>query len=72
MSQATEISQAVLGFVTEGVYPEEKIVAAKFPAAALVTELDLISQAREQVEVSSAPYDIPAFTPYLGLCAWLT
>ncbi|KAJ5559846.1 hypothetical protein N7513_002245 [Penicillium frequentans] len=45
-----EICQAVLGFVTEGTYPEEKVVAAKFPAAALAKELELISQAREQVE----------------------
>ncbi|KAJ6002631.1 Retrograde transport protein Dsl1 C-terminal [Penicillium sp. IBT 35674x] len=45
-----EICQAVLGFVTEGTYPEEKVVAAKFPAVALAKELELISQAREQVE----------------------
>ncbi|KAJ5614261.1 hypothetical protein N7528_007915 [Penicillium herquei] len=52
MSQASEseICQAVLGFVTEGAYPEENVVAAKFPAAALAKELELISQAREQVE----------------------
>ncbi|KAJ5647132.1 Retrograde transport protein Dsl1 C-terminal [Penicillium lividum] len=52
MPQASEseICQAVLGFVTEGVYPEEKVVAAKFPAAALSKELELISQAREQIE----------------------
>ncbi|KAJ5711520.1 Retrograde transport protein Dsl1 C-terminal [Penicillium malachiteum] len=52
MSQASEseICQAVLGFVTEGAYPEEDLVAAKFPAAALAKELELISQAREQVE----------------------
>lgn len=51
--QASEddISQAVLGFVTEGAYPEETVVAAKFPTAALAKELKLISQAREQVEV---------------------
>lgn len=54
MSQASEaeICQAVLGFVTEGAYPEENVVAAKFPAAALTKELELIAQAREQVEVS--------------------
>ncbi|KAJ5938710.1 Retrograde transport protein Dsl1 C-terminal [Penicillium verhagenii] len=46
----SEICQAVLGFVTEGAYPDEKVVAAKFPAAALAKELELISQAREQVE----------------------
>ncbi|KAJ5725699.1 uncharacterized protein N7483_007056 [Penicillium malachiteum] len=52
MSQASEsdICQAVLGFVTEGAYPEENVVAAKFPAAALAKELELISQAREKVE----------------------
>ena len=43
--------QAVLGFVTEGTYPEERVVAGKFPAAALARELELISKAREQVEV---------------------
>ena len=48
----SEISQAVLGFVTEGTYPEETVVAANFPAAALAKELELIAQARERVEVS--------------------
>jgi hypothetical protein len=51
-----EICEAVLGFVTEGAYPEEKVVAAEFPAAALAKELELISQAREQVEVSDGIY----------------
>jgi centromere/kinetochore protein ZW10 len=46
-----ELCQAVLGFVTEGTYPEESVVAGKFPAAALARELELISKAREQVEV---------------------
>jgi centromere/kinetochore protein ZW10 len=41
----------VLGFVTEGTYPEEKVVASKFPATALTRELELICKAREQVEV---------------------
>ncbi|KAJ6172014.1 Retrograde transport protein Dsl1 C-terminal [Penicillium chermesinum] len=50
MSQNMEISQAVLGFVTDGAYPEERIVAAKFPAEALAKQLELISQARERVE----------------------
>lgn len=48
----SEVSQAVLSFVTDGVYPEEKVVAAEFPAEALEKELELISKAREQVEVS--------------------
>ena len=46
-----ELCQAVLGFVTEGTYPEESVVAGNFPAAALARELELISKAREQVEV---------------------
>lgn len=54
MSQAAdgEICQAVLDFVTEGVYPEETVVAAEFPTTALGKELELISKAREQVEVN--------------------
>ena len=48
-----ELCQAVLGFVTEGTYPEESVVAGNFPAAALARELELISKAREQVEVRS-------------------
>lgn len=53
MPQASEaeVCQAVLGFVTEGTYPEENVVAAEFPTTALAKELELISQAREQVEV---------------------
>lgn len=46
-----ELCHAVLGFVTEGTYPEESVVAGKFPATALARELELISKAREQVEV---------------------
>lgn len=55
MPQASEgeLCQAVLDFVTEGTYPEEKVVAAKFPATALAKELELISKAREEVEVST-------------------
>lgn len=49
--KSEELCQAVLGFVTEGTYPEESVVAGKFPAAALARELELISKAREQVEV---------------------
>jgi centromere/kinetochore protein ZW10 len=51
-----EVCQAVLGFVAEGTYPEEKVVAGRFPAAALARELELISKAREQVEVRSSCY----------------
>lgn len=58
-----EVSQAVLGFVTDGVYPEEKVVAAEFPAEALGKELELISKAREQVEVSGQPENAMLNTP---------
>ena len=51
-----EVCQAVLGFVAEGTYPEEKVVAGKFPAAALARELELICKAREQVEVRRSSY----------------
>ncbi|KAJ5787159.1 hypothetical protein N7457_002149 [Penicillium paradoxum] len=44
------LCQAVLGFVAGGTYPEENVVASKFPAAALARELELIAKAREQVE----------------------
>lgn len=52
-----ELCQAVLGFVTDGSYPDEKVVAADFAPAALARELELIAKAREQVEVQhSAQY----------------
>lgn len=50
-----EVCQALLDFVTEGTYPTENIVSSEFPASALSTELDLISKAREQVEVCCPP-----------------
>ena len=47
-----EISKAVLDFAAEGTYPEsENIVAANVPLSALSKELELITQARDQVEV---------------------
>lgn len=47
------ICQSVLTFVTDGTYPSsEKIIAAEFPVSALSKDLELISKAREQVEVS--------------------
>lgn len=66
-SQASEseVCQAVLGFVTDGAYPEENVVAAKFPAEALAKELELISKAREQVEVSRPRI---GFNPTLRCC----
>lgn len=52
MSQTSEsVCRPVLNFVTEGSYPEENVVAAEFPVTALAKELELISKAREQVEV---------------------
>jgi centromere/kinetochore protein ZW10 len=61
MSQPTEeeICDAVLDFVSEGTYPDsEQVVAAEFPLSALAKELELITQARDEVEVSIAanPY----------------
>jgi centromere/kinetochore protein ZW10 len=56
MPQSEEqVCQAVLGFVTEGAYPEEKVVAREFPTTALARELELIAQATEQVEVRQRP-----------------
>ncbi|GFF28747.1 centromere/kinetochore protein zw10 homolog [Aspergillus udagawae] len=51
--QASEqkIYQSVLDFVTEGTFPgSEDVVSSVFPTSALATELELISNAREQVE----------------------
>ena len=45
------LCQAVLGFVTEGTYPDDNVVAGNLAPAALSRELELISKAREQVEV---------------------
>ncbi|KAL4949337.1 hypothetical protein BDW69DRAFT_76524 [Aspergillus filifer] len=47
----SEISKAVLDFAAEGTYPDsEGIVAADVPLSALSKELELITQARYQVE----------------------
>lgn len=46
-----ELCQQLLGFVTKGTYPAENVIASEFPASALSKELDLISDARERVEV---------------------
>lgn len=48
-----DLCQAVLGFVTDGSYPDENVVAAEFAPTALARELELIAKAREQVEVQS-------------------
>lgn len=48
-----EVCQSILDFVTKGDYPaSENVVSSEFPAPALSKELELISKAREQVEVS--------------------
>ncbi|KAL4798924.1 hypothetical protein BDV19DRAFT_356420 [Aspergillus venezuelensis] len=47
----SEISKAVLDFAAEGTYPDsENIVAADVSLSALSKELELITQARDQVE----------------------
>jgi centromere/kinetochore protein ZW10 len=49
-----EIFNAVLDFATEGTYPgSEQVVAAEFPLSAVSKELELITQARDKVEVST-------------------
>ncbi|KAF4216739.1 hypothetical protein CNMCM8980_007267 [Aspergillus fumigatiaffinis] len=51
--QASEqkICQSVLDFVAEGTFPgSEDVVSSVFPTSALAKELELISNAREQVE----------------------
>lgn len=49
-----DIGQSVLDFVTDGTYPgSEQVVASDFSGSILAKELELISKAREQVEVSS-------------------
>ncbi|KAL4927130.1 uncharacterized protein BDV17DRAFT_282784 [Aspergillus undulatus] len=56
----TEICNVVLDFAAEGTYPDtEKVVAAEFPLSALSKELELITQARDQVEteISSLSQD---------------
>lgn len=53
-----KIYESVLDFVTEGTFPgSEDVVSSLFPTSALAKELELISNAREQVEVRSEyPY----------------
>ncbi|KAL4878499.1 hypothetical protein BJY04DRAFT_209193 [Aspergillus karnatakaensis] len=47
-----EICKAVLDFASEGTYPDsEQVVAAELSLPALAKELDLITQARDQVEI---------------------
>ncbi|EAA66826.1 hypothetical protein AN9435.2 [Aspergillus nidulans FGSC A4] len=71
MSQPTEeeICDAVLDFVSEGTYPDsEQVVAAEFPLSALSKELELITQARDEVEaeISSLSQDTD-----LDIDAWI-
>lgn len=47
-----EVCQSILDSVTKGAYPgSEDVASSEFPASALSKELELISKAREQVEV---------------------
>jgi centromere/kinetochore protein ZW10 len=49
-----KIYESVLDFVTEGTFPgSEDVISSLFPTSALAKELELISNAREQVEVRS-------------------
>ena len=49
-----EVCHALLDFVSDGTYPgSESIIASEFPVSALSKELQLISNARERVEVST-------------------
>lgn len=48
-----QVCHALLDFVTDGTYPgSENVIVSEFSASALSKELDLISDARERVEVS--------------------
>lgn len=48
------ICQAVLDFASECAYPEsEDVAVSEVPASCLSKELELISKAREQVEVNT-------------------
>ena len=62
-----EACQAVTDFVSEGKYPEsENVIASEFPPSALSKELELLSRAREQVEVGSSSHaagSAPSLSP---------
>ena len=60
-----ETCQAVLDFVTEGNYPESgNVAASEISASALSKELELISKARDQVEVSALSFLDDTLCPY--------
>jgi centromere/kinetochore protein ZW10 len=62
-----EIFKAVLDFATEGTYPEsEQVVAAEFPLSAVSKELELITQARDKVEVSTVTKVAPVSLVIFG------
>lgn len=57
-----DVCQAVLDFVSGGRYPEsENVIASEFPTSALSKELELISKARDQVEVNPPEYQGPHY-----------
>ena len=52
MASGSDLCQAVLDFTLHGAYPvSESAVTADLPASALTKQLELISRAREDVEV---------------------
>ncbi|KAL3468359.1 hypothetical protein BJX64DRAFT_245669 [Aspergillus heterothallicus] len=54
-----QISKAVLDFAAEGTYPDsEQVVDAEFPLSALSKELELLTQARDQVETEISSLSI--------------
>lgn len=51
-----EVCHALLDFISDGTYPgSENVIASEFPASALSKEIELISNARKRVEVSTRP-----------------
>jgi protein transport protein DSL1/ZW10 len=48
-----ELCQSLLAFVIDGLYPDaEAVVASNFPPSVIPEELQLISKAKEQLEVT--------------------
>jgi protein transport protein DSL1/ZW10 len=52
-----ELCQSLLAFVIDGLYPDaEAVVASDFPLSAIPEELQLISKAKDQLEVTMAVF----------------
>lgn len=57
MTPESELCQSMLAFVIDGVYPDaEAVVASDFPASAIPKELQLLSKAKDQLEVTMAVF----------------